>query len=392
MADFLTANELLLVKLMASEGVDPVPVVGTNAVRFESASINPVYETETYEERTGTLDVDRQAQAGFYFGGDFSCLLRGSGTPGTAPDFGPMLEACAFDHSTLGSAVSGTATGTGTTTTIDVADATGIKPGHVIEITGGTGVAAKTMDNLRPIESIAGNEVTVAVPWFGGAIPDNTTTYTVRVQDLYQSGNSDEKVAIYKYDRATGGGNALFKAALDVVADLTMEFAPNTSPIIRFQNLRGSPVTPSDQADPGNATFQTSSRIVLNNARSYLGTALECAPSLTISTNNNIVNPPCWNEESGYEGAYISKRGIAGRINPPKRNLADRPVYASISQGTTFALWFVMGSSWGNRVSVLLRSIAYAGVNDEDVNGRSHQALDFSNRDYTGLGLMISFL
>lgn len=88
---------LVLAKIQVAAGVPAVPTVAENAILVRNPNPNPVV----------TESVDR-ALLRPYFGNseqlpglihseiDFEVELAGSGTPGVAPAWGPLLRACAF--------------------------------------------------------------------------------------------------------------------------------------------------------------------------------------------------------------------------------------------------------------------------------------------------------
>lgn len=93
------SNEVILAKTEVTYNTDPVPVVASNSVLIRNAQLSS----------EGLRMVDRAAiraslgQLQNIYGGTlkrltFECEIKGSGTAGTAPEIGPLLEACGLDE------------------------------------------------------------------------------------------------------------------------------------------------------------------------------------------------------------------------------------------------------------------------------------------------------
>lgn len=97
MASLMTRKRLILAKTETTYGVDSVPTGSANAMLVRNLTVNPINATTVsrdvirpYLGNSDTLIAERHVTA------DFEIELQGSGTAGTAPAWGPLLEACAF--------------------------------------------------------------------------------------------------------------------------------------------------------------------------------------------------------------------------------------------------------------------------------------------------------
>jgi|SRR5882672_1208732 len=97
------SNEVILAKTETTYNTDAVPVAGTNAILVRNVDMKP----------EGLRMVDREAIRGSLgqlqkiYGGQlkritFECEVKGSGAAGTAPEIGPLIEACGFDEALAG--------------------------------------------------------------------------------------------------------------------------------------------------------------------------------------------------------------------------------------------------------------------------------------------------
>ncbi|MDB6061566.1 MAG: hypothetical protein JWM78_1669 [Verrucomicrobiaceae bacterium] len=100
----LTRKRVLLAKIESVYGTDPTPTGAANAVLIRDLDVSPM------EAKNVSRDVVRP-----FFGNSenlpgtvslklsFGVEIAGSGTPGTAPAFGPLLRACGFSETVVAS-------------------------------------------------------------------------------------------------------------------------------------------------------------------------------------------------------------------------------------------------------------------------------------------------
>jgi hypothetical protein len=97
------SNEVILAKTEVTYNTDPVPVVGTNAILIRNANLSS--EGLRMNDRGAIRASIGQLQQ--VYGGQlkrltFECEVKGSGAAGTAPEIGPLIEACGFDETIVG--------------------------------------------------------------------------------------------------------------------------------------------------------------------------------------------------------------------------------------------------------------------------------------------------
>lgn len=96
------SNDVLLAKTETVYGTDSVPVAGTNAILVRNVSMQP--EGLRMNDREAVRGGLGRLQRGY--GGSlkritFECEVKGSGTAGTVPEIGPLIEACGFDETVV---------------------------------------------------------------------------------------------------------------------------------------------------------------------------------------------------------------------------------------------------------------------------------------------------
>lgn len=95
----LINREIILVELETTYNTDPTPTGAANAVLVESPSWS--HEGARMVERSnvkGSLAKDQQIFAGTLKQVTFDVELKGSGAAGTAPEIGPLLQACGMSE------------------------------------------------------------------------------------------------------------------------------------------------------------------------------------------------------------------------------------------------------------------------------------------------------
>ena len=91
----LSRKRLLLAKLETTVGTDPTPVVGSDAILVRNIEVTPLeVDTVNRELIRPFLGQADQLLAQQRVLINFEVELAGSGSAGTAPAYGPLLQAC----------------------------------------------------------------------------------------------------------------------------------------------------------------------------------------------------------------------------------------------------------------------------------------------------------
>ncbi len=102
----LTRNQLLLAKVETTEGVDALPTAASNAVLTEPVGATPDVQKIASSVVRASISAAKERLGRKKVSFSITAEVRGSGTAGTAPDFSPLLQACALKETvdnTLGS-------------------------------------------------------------------------------------------------------------------------------------------------------------------------------------------------------------------------------------------------------------------------------------------------
>ena len=331
------------------------------------------FATEPTDEVTGSLDSSQSIVGGGYAERTHRFFAKGSGTPGTEPEFAPYLKAAAMGVTTLAADSSGTAqAGAASTITLAAGAPSTSLVGLVLATTGGTGPGqTRVITAYNTSTKVA----TIYPAWT--VEPDATTTYTVYAGNLYVPVSSDLKtITDYLYKRNAGSGNAILEKLLGGAANLS--FALQTRQTGKFTaTVRGMLADPESVANPTGAAFNSTRPRPLRDADAFLGGSRVCFRNFTLDWGNQPVQGDCPGAEFGYDPARIVSRRPTGRINPQLVTLGDRNAFADLIAGTTRELWLNWGETAGNRVSIFLPAISYTGKEDDDLDGLSADGLPF---------------
>lgn len=374
MSQYRTRNRTVLIKIETTPGTDAVPVVGTDAV----AAIAPSWSggpaiLSNDDEVTGTLD----AAAGIPGGGGrafaFGLNFRGSGTPGTPPEYAVPLRVSGMAETVTAADVTGTvAAATSTTATLaaPAGTTTDMYVGMVLEITAGTGSGQSRVITAYT----SGRVATVNPAWT--VQPTGSSTFNIRANCLYVPASANQpNGSIYDYQHRNSGNSRLERllgAALNASCDLPVRGIP------RWQfNALGKYVTNSDVAKPANPTLDTTRPRPVMAVDCTLGGVATRFNRLQFGLNNQINQADDPADTYGVDVASIVGRRIAGSINPPKDLLSVRDVWAGFLSGAETSLWLRWGSTAGNRHSIWFPRIIYSPPQDADNGGFMHELFDF---------------
>lgn len=373
MGDFLIKNRLVLAKVETTSGTDASPVPATDAVLCEEPRVAPNMELERTNEVTGSLDSQQSIVGGGYVEHSQRIFVKGSGTPGTAPESDPYLKASAMGLTTLAANSTGTAqAGAAASITLAAGAPSTSLVGFVIETTGGTGPG-----QTRVITAYNTTSKLAAVYPDWDVEPDATTTYSVKAGNLYIPASTALKtISSYVYQKNSGSGDAVLKKLLGGAANCALAVQTRQTAKFTF-TVRGILQDPETVSNPSAGTFDATRPRPLRDADAFLGGQRVCFRNFTLDWGNVLAQGDCPGAQYGYDPARVTDRKPTGRINPQMLTLADRNAWSDMVNGTTKSLWLNWGEVDGNKVSLFLPAIAYTGNEEEDLAGVLAEGLPY---------------
>ena len=376
MPDFRKRARTVSSKVEATPGTHAGNTVGADAVKVSDPVFNFTPDLEQTGEVTRALDDAAQIAGGGIAPGTFGAVLHGSGTGGTAPELGSVLQGCGLSETLLAADVADTAqAGAAGSITLAAGDVSADDDfiGNTIEITGGTGV----LGEKRVItDSVASTDVCSVHPdWT--TPPDVTTTYKIRASALYVPASTSLKnLSLDLYKHNTGAGNDILEQILGAAGNGSFTF-PNRKIARASFNFQGKFVAPTDVSDPGVATYDTTKPPPIKSALWYLDGVVVKPREMSVDLGNQVSSADDPADAFGVDVAGIVSRKISGRINPPLTNVATRDVLTDLIAGNEKKCWLSWGGTDGNRISVYMPTLRYTGREDADVDGFASEGIPF---------------
>ncbi|MGE0658257.1 MAG: hypothetical protein AB7O63_02090 [Reyranellaceae bacterium] len=270
MAVLRSRNAAVLVKAESTPGAYDAPDTTTGGVLVENPQIGFSPQNVQTNEVTGSLDSEGPLVGGMQCSISFRAYLKGNGVPGTSPEWGKLMEACAWDEVATRTVITGTTFSIADTNTladsgaglaaltigtpiyvsgfdddanngefivaasaageIDLVKADGSAPGLVAEAAGNTITIAY---GVAAVAATAGTTIaaTAQAPW-------SATADAYRGMPVFVSGNPvaprQSQIADYSAGRVATLVDA-FGSALDTSTDVGIPahvlYKPNSSAI-----------------------------------------------------------------------------------------------------------------------------------------------------------------
>jgi len=364
MPTLLTRRAAVLFKIetgSANEGVDQNPSPATDGVLVEQPlriTFNPNVIDTT--EVTPSLDSFDPIVGGTSVSIEFDCYLKGSTTPGIAPEWSKILMACGFSQSLNPSAVIATeALGVGAATN---------------QATLGT-LAAGTANLYRgmPIQFSSGNTLTSFIYDYSAAklakITDTaatalttTTQYTIPPHSRYTPASSSvDSATIYVYN-----DGLLYKfVGCRGTCPLTLTSGGPARISFRFMGMF---LSKTDAALP-TVTYDNTRPPIWKNGAFTINSVASAGQTMSIDPGNNLVMPDNPNSIESFDPAIITARQIRGSINPKETLVATRDSMLDFRTSVKRPLHARLGIVPGNRIGVTVPSALYLNQSPTDTNG-----------------------
>lgn len=291
----------------ATYGTDPSPSVGTDDIDAKNIVVN--YPTEKLDRdlQRESLSPKNPITGKKWIEISFTCELKGSGTHGTAPQIGDLLEACGFSES-------------------------------IGEDGGGSSSVVYTPASM------------------------GHKSITFNLYEVNASSGGDYIKHTIK--GARGDVNFAFEAGQIARAEFT------------FQGLY---TKPSDIADPGDPSYESSSPPIVDSlSLSYGGNSDLVAQAVNIALGNDVSEKPDLNTQYGIAGYRINGRTPTGDFNPEAVLLATYDFWQDLVNSEKNALSLTLGSTQGNILEVSAPKVTLDNIDQGERNGITTKEIPFT--------------
>lgn len=359
----LNRKRTLLAKIESSYGVDPTPTGSANAILVSNLNVRPM-STELVDRDLirPFLGNSEQLHAAIYSMAEFECEVAGSGAAGTAPAWGPLMRACGFSETVLGTAHTGTAQAGGASTITLAAAASASDDayrGMTIRTTGGTGSGQS-----RVINDYVGSSKVATLSEAWTTPPDATTTYSIDAQVVYQPvSDTFESVTIYF------NIDGVFHKLLGARGTFSAELPNKGRPVFRF-SFTGIYVAVTDAAAPAVVFSAWKTPLPVNNVNTgslrvhgYINGVMS---ALTIDVANQVVHRSL---VGATEQVLLTNRQAAGRVTLEAVTVASKDWWSSVRNAVTGAFSVTHGISAGNKVKFDAPALQLTEPTYEDLDG-----------------------
>jgi hypothetical protein len=386
MASYLRRSAVAVgVKIETTTGTDAwsggVPVAGTDYVKadvdlsFDQSQIaNP--------EKTGTIDVAPAIPGGTKVKVTLTCVLRGSGTPATAPQWGKLMQLCSYSSAAI-SPITATAATAGTANTATCAagfsTVSQFFRGYPAILTGNpTGpvttfvtdyTAAKVATFATIFSPILSTSTLVAIP--AGTIFAPTSDTSVM-----KSGTIGLMI------------DGLMWKITGAVGTWDLDLTTGGIGMLKF-TLSGQYNAPTSQATPAGIVFDSLQPPVFRGGVARLaGNAVRISKA-SFSAGCTIIEPENPEAAEGFDPPVITTRADTGSLDP-LMNVTDTIARAAaFKSGTAQTIAMGLGTAAGNSFGVVVPSAQYTGFGPTNRNELMAENLPFAaNGQDSGLFLV----
>jgi hypothetical protein len=378
MSEYRTRNQLFLAGVETTSGTEVSLTPAANAIkaRFPVAFKANLDSIDT-DYVQSSLDQSDPIIGGGNASFSPACYLKGAGTAGTAPEWGPLQRGCGMQQALTAADVTGTAQG-GSATSITLnagASATDdIYKGMVIEITAGAGSPAR-----QCITAYNGTTKVATVTPGYTANPTGASTFAIRANARYKPISvSLETLTLWGYQHHNNPANFSRRSrSIASAGSFAITVRPRGLVEIAYRFAGILPGNPDDVAAPAAPTYNATDPAPFLAADAYLGGAAVKFSELSIDLSGNVTQFDDPAAALGFDIAEQVSRAPAGRIVPNKTLIANRDAFNDWKSSISRPLWINWGPAIGKRVSILLPAIRYVDFGDTDVRGLAAEALAF---------------
>jgi len=340
-------------KLQAAKGTAE-SVAAANAVDLllESPMVQPRGEQIDRGLIRDKRFPSKQVAGGRWGEGSVNLELRGSGSAGTAPEFGPLLETLLGTEQTVSAdtveAASGTASGfdaseswpIGTVVRIDVNGDGSVYDVRVITAKSGSGPYTYTVNRAFSSTPADAADITAGVTYF-------------------HAGTESEQY--FTFEQYLDGVKLL---CTDTVCE-SLQFTAGAREVLQgVFGLRALTCAESDNSDALTPSFDDSDPLIGTECNLVLGGSALDMQSFDFSLNTRRARGGI--NSAGYQDLpWMSKFDATGTLTPW---MEDKSHITTFFAGTLADIEMVKGDTAGNIMAIILQDIQYTGqeIGDDD--------------------------
>ena len=361
MAILRAKNAVILAKVETTEGVDAVPVAGSNAILVENMQINLTPQVQETNEYVGSLDGLDDIVGGLQVGMSFDAHVKGSGTPGTIPELDPVIRACGFSQLATATAVPAApeacgAGGSTFTAQLGASAGSTAQQYRGMPITFSGEVAGPSF-----ITDYTGGKIATLADLFASI--DADTSYQIPINNLYAPITSpipSLTIEVFwdgiKYSFLAGRG------------DLSMRGRAGQSGMFSF-NFNAMFNTKSDAAVPSTDAYQSVRPPIYKGGVAKLNRLAAAISEFNLQSGMRMVFPDDPNAQEGFGAPQHVGRKMKLSLDPQMTLVATADPFADMRAGTKRIFHGRWGTVAGNRVGITVPQFQVLRAGPAERNG-----------------------
>ncbi len=363
-------NTVLLGKIESSVGVDASPAAA-DAILIQNLAMNFNPNLINTDEYTGSLDGAGPILGGFQAVElSFEVYLKGVSTPGTAPEWGKLLRACAMSETILATALPASAEacaagGSTTTATLGTTAAATAQQyrGMPINFTGAVAGAAFISDYTAA-------KVATLTDLMSGSIIA-TTSYQIPANVVYgPASNTIPSLTFYAY------ADGLLYKFIGCRGTFEQTINTNGVGVLRF-TMRGAFASKTDAAVISSPVYDATRPPIFQNGKMLMDRKAAAVAQFSLSLGAELSIPDDPNQPEGTLPPIHNSRKITGSVNPLETLVATRDIMSDFRAGTRRIVHARYGSVAGNRIGITIPAAHYTNHTPGDRNGLGQVTVPF---------------
>jgi hypothetical protein len=301
--------------------------------------------------------------------------LRGSGTAGTAPEWGKLLQSCTYAETVTSAAVGApTAATAGTATTVTAAApfaaTADLYRGMPLAVTGDQSFTTVITDYT------VGRVIT-----FGETRANPLTTSSLLQVPINVRYGPTSDESVYKTTTIYFYADGLLWTFVGASGNATVELTTGGIGFITFE-FRAQFATKSATALPAGAATAANTRIARVPPRfvagkSQLNRSLAQLRTLSVNTGVNVVLPDDPESAEGYGPGVPVERDTQGSIDPLINTTNSVALFNAFRAGTPMNLIALIGSTAGNRMALCLPAAKVVAMDPGNRDGLGQHGITF---------------
>lgn len=374
----LTSREVILAKVETTYGQDPGLVAASDAILVEQPSW--ANEGARMIERPvvkPTFGKKQQVYGGSLKTINFTCEMKGSGTAGTAPEIGALLQACSLGETVVAS-TSVTYAPVSTPSSQKSVTLYYYQDGMLRKLYGCRGdvgfsleAGGKLMANFK----MTGHQVCSGTAQAGAATTITLASTSSSTDDTYNG----QTITITS---GTGAGQSRtisdYVGATKVATVTAWTTVPDSTSVYK---ISGGPI----DASLASPTYDSAVPVPLVAVPASIGSYSAVISKLEVNLGNQLSMPPSITAPDGFGEIRIVGRDIAGSFDPEATLVATKDWENEWESGQQQAITTgAIGTTAGNIITLQVPYAYYRDISPGDRDGIRTYEIPFGGTESSG--------